>query len=194
VPRCLALCFLALTALAPAQGIAPPEVVRSAVDSVEELGKQVVLGNHRAAIDGMYPQWKQRMAKRKGGIKALERELEGIGEVLARNGMSIISFKAEGAPKVYEVFPDGGGEDGEMKFKKWLVLIPTVTQFRIMQPGQPKGHVINSHGFQVAISEKGEDDWSFINGSDVTVSDLRSLFITLPANMELPEVRREAAE
>ncbi|MEP4076392.1 hypothetical protein [Haloferula sp.] len=179
-----------------AQTIAPPAVVKSAVVSVEALGKKVVNSDYKAAIDSMYPQWKDRMAKRKGGLKKLEEELEGIGEMMARNGVQIISFKTVGAPKSYEVWPgdNTNAAAGKINYTKWLLLIPTVTQFRIFHDDSPKGAVINSHGFQVAIADKGKNNWTFINGSDVSVSDLRSLFITLPANMELPTVKREEAD
>ena len=181
---------------ARAQTVAPHEVTASAVAAVEALGKRVVLGDHKAAIDSMYPQWKKRMAKRYGGLEKLEKQLEGIGGEMARNGVSIISFKTAGVPRVYEVWPGKSpeGEEAEPVFDKWMLLIPTVTQFRIMQGDPPEAHVINSHGFQVAISDKGENAWSFINGADVTVADLRSLFASLPANMELPAVKREVAE
>jgi hypothetical protein len=178
-----------------AQTIAPPEVVKSAISSVEALGKKVVNSDYKAAIDSMYPQWKERMAKRKGGIKELEKELEGLGEMMSRSGVQIISFKTIGAPKSYEVWP-GNNEnsvDEEINYTKWMLLIPTVTQFRIFHNDSPKAAVINSYGFQVAIADKGQNNWTFINGSDVSVSDLRSLFITLPANMELPTVKREEA-
>lgn len=178
-----------------AQAVAPPEVVKSAITSVEALGKKVVNSDYKAAIDSMYPQWKERMAKRKGGIKKLESELEGIGEMMSRNGVQIISFKTVGMPTSYEVWRGKGGDaaGGEPNFTKWLLLIPTVTQFRIFHDDGPKAALINSHGFQVAIADKGQDNWTFINGSDVSVSDLRSLFTTLPANMELPLVKQEAA-
>lgn len=179
-----------------AQTVAPPEVVRSALGAVEDLGKQVVMGNHQAAIERMYPQWKERMAKRKGGMAKLEEELSGIGETLARNGITIISFKVTGEPKVYEVFPDGNAEQaGEaMSYSKWLLLIPTATRLRMLPPNERKPRVMDSFGFQVAISEKGENDWTFINGSDVSVSDLRSLFLTLPPDMQLPQGKVQAVE
>ena len=179
-----------------AQTVVPPEVVKSALASVEELGKKVVNSDYKAAIDSMYPQWKERMAKRKGGMKKLEEELAGIGELMARNGVQIISFKVSGAPKTYEVWPGEQveGAEGEINYTKWLLLIPTVTQFRIFHDESPKGAVINTHGFQVAIADKGKNNWTFIDGSDLSVSDLRSLFITLPGNMELPPVKREEAE
>lgn len=181
-----------------AQGVTPREVTSSAIAAVEGLGKRVVMGDHKAAIDSMYPQWKKRIALRLGGIEKLEAQLEGIGGEMARNGVSIISFKTQGAPRVYEVWPgkapEGGDEEAAPVFDKWLLLIPTVIQFRIMQGDPPEPYVINSYGFQVAIADKGRNNWTFINGSDVSVADLRSLFASLPANMELPPVKREVAE
>lgn len=183
-----------------AQTAAPREVVASAIDAVDKLGKQVVLGNHKAAVDSMYPQWKKRMAKRKGGLEKLEQELDGIGQEMARNGMAITSVKTRGAPRVYEVWPgkpkDGAGADVEPVFDKWLLLVPTVTRLRIMKGDPPNLQVvdIDIHGFQVAIADKAKNNWTFINGSDVSVSDLRSLFASLPANMELPEVKREVVQ
>jgi hypothetical protein len=185
-----------LLSVVSAQTVAPPAVVKSAVTSVEELGKKVVNNDFKAAIDNMYPQWKERMAKRKGGMKKLEEELAGIGEYMARNGVQIISFKVVGVPQSYEVWPGDSSKEasGVINYTKWMLLIPTVTQFRIFHDESPKGTVINTYGFQVAVADKGKDNWTFIDGSDVSVSDLRSLFITLPGNMELPPVKREEAE
>lgn len=182
------------TCLTAARGeSAPQEVIRSAVSAAESLGKKVVMGNHKAAVDQMYPRWKQRMAKRKGGVAELERELAGIGEMMARNGMSLKSFKTVGEPKVHEVWP-GKEVDGEPVFTKWVVLVPTVTRLRYMREGQRRPEELDLYGFQVAIADKGSDDWTFISGSDISVADLRSLFTSLPANLELPEVKREMVD
>lgn len=178
------------------QAAAPPGVVGSAIKAVEALGKKVVMGDHKAAVDLMYPQWKERMAKREGGQAKLEAKLASIGPMMARNGVQILSFKTLGQPSVYEVVPEGISDDGVEKtgFRKWLLLIPTVTQFGIMDAESAKRHVINSHGFQVAIADKGQDNWTFINGSDVTSADLRRMFVTLPVNMDLPPIKREEAK
>lgn len=175
------------------QGKAPAGVVESAVHAVRELGRQVELGNHKAAIDSMYPQWKERMAIRHGGVAELQRRLNGIAEEMNRNGISIVSVKTEGVPRVYEVWPGKADEvaEGEINYTKWLVMVPTVTRMRVMVGGDPKPLLIDSHSFQIAIADKGKNQWTFINGSDITVPDLRSVFITLPQNMKLPEVTRE---
>jgi hypothetical protein len=70
------------------------------------------------------------------------------------------------------------------------VLIPTATKFRIIRPGQTRPIVIESIGFQVAISDKGKNDWSFIDGSGLTVNELRSIFVTLPLDLQFPPLEK----
>ncbi len=179
---------------APPATTAPPDVVASAVASVEKLGAEVVKGNYQVAIDRMMPTWKERMAKRSGGMEELKKQLAGLALQMSRNGVSMISFKPEGEPRSYEVWPGkkktvvDGKETEDLIYTKWLVIIPTITQLRIMK--DRKFHTIESHSFQVAVSDKGANDWTFIEGSGVTVADLRSLFLTLPADVELPAIER----
>ena len=174
----------------------PPEVVASAVKAVADLGREVVLGRYQVAIERMYPQWKERAAKRMGGMEKLEIQLDGVAKQMLQQGISITDFTPAGKPRAYGVFPGKTVEviDGEEvekpRYTKWLVLVPTVTKFRAMLKGDPVAVNIESTGFQVAICEKGKDDWTFIDGSGVTVNDLRSLFITLPQDLELPPLEK----
>ena len=178
---------------------APADVVASAVAAVESLGDEVVLGRYQVAIERMNPQWKDRTAKRMGGMEELEKQLAGVARQMVQNGISMISFKPQGQPRSYEVGPGrkvetvNGEEVESLIFTKWLVLIPTVTKFRIMRQGEVKPIVIESTGFQVAISEKGRNDWSFIDGSGLSVNDLRGLYSTLPQDLRLPPLgKRES--
>lgn len=182
--------------------VVPPGVPTSAVAAVRQLGEQVVRGNHRYAIERMFPRWKERMAKRLGGMDKLEAQLESVAEQMRLQGIQFMSFKPEGAPRVYEVWPGKkleviDGQQVEVMVKtKWMVLIPTVTKFRIMLrvDGVDKFRFIESTGFQVAISDKGKDDWYFMDGAGLTVSDLRSLFPDVPENIELPPIERHEAK
>lgn len=178
--------------------MAPPDVVASASAAVAKLGDEVVLGRYKTAIDRMNPMWKERTAKRMGGMEKLERELEGVAQQMVQQGISMISFRPEGQPRSYEVgagtkVENVKGESIEkLVFNQWLVLIPTVTKFRITRQKE-KTLVIESIGFQVAVSEKGKNDWTFIDGSGLSVNDLRSMFFNLPQDMQLPPVgKREA--
>ncbi len=197
--KCLFLFLFSLGAL-PAQEVAPEpvprEVVASAVEAVAELGQEVVLGRYQVAVERMYPQWKERTAKRIGGMAELEKQLESVAARMQEQGISITDFKPQGQPRGYEVFPGkkvetvDGKEVETLRYTKWLILVPTATHFRTFIDGDPRAITIESTGFQVAISDKGEDDWTFIDGSAVSVNDLRSLFLTLPKDLELPPLEK----
>jgi hypothetical protein len=174
----------------------PPQVEASAVAAVAKLGDEVVLGRYQMAVERMNPMWKERAARRMGGMDALEKQLASVAAQMVQQGISMISFKPQGQPRSYEVAPgkkvvkENGVDTEKLVFTKWLVLVPTVRKIRIMREGTPKPLVIESIGYQVAISDKGKNDWTFIDGAGLSVNDLRGLFVTLPQNMELPPVEQ----
>ena len=174
----------------------PPSVLTSAVAAVSRLGDEVVLGRYQVAIERMNPIWKERAAARMGGMAALEKQLSSVAAQMVQQGISMISFKPQGQPTAYQVSPgsktikDNGEEVERLVFTKWLVLVPTVTKFRIMREGEPRPLVIESTGYQVAISDKDKIDWTFIDGAGLKPADLRGIFITLPQDIELPPVSK----
>ncbi|MBU6172039.1 MAG: hypothetical protein KGQ87_11205 [Verrucomicrobia bacterium] len=170
----------------------PPEVVQSATSAVAALGNEVVLGRYHAALERMNPLWKERVSQRMGSMQALEEQLAKIPEEMVRQGITMLSSKPEGTPIVHQVGPQKG-KSGNLVYTKWLVLVPTMTKFRFIREGNPKPLVIESLGYQVAISPKDKLDWTFIDGAGLKVSDLRGLFITLPRNIELPPVSKREA-
>lgn len=177
-----------------AQTTAPLEVVNSAITAANDMGRQIVLGKLQVTLDRMYPQWKDRLSKRMGGDQALKKQVDEALAEMMKQGTSIVSFKTHGFPKVYEVYPGkkveviDGKEVETMINTKWMLLIPTEVRYRVMQ--QQDVYVIESKGFQVAIADKDKLQWTFIDGAGVTVQDLRSLFISLPQDMVLPEIQR----
>jgi hypothetical protein len=185
---------------APEASVAPADVVASAVAAVADLGNEVVMGRYQVAVERMNPLWKERVANRMGGMKELEKQLAGVARQMVQQGVSMISFKPQGTPRSFEVGPGrkvekvAGEEVESLVFTKWLVLIPTVTKFRILPQGQVKPIVIDSKGFQVAVADKGSKDWTFIDGSGLSVNDLRGLFVTLPKDLELPPVSRSESQ
>lgn len=175
----------------------PPEVPASAVAAVSRLGEEVVLGRYQVAIERMNPLWMERAAQTLGSREELMRKIEGVAAEMVRQGISMISFKPHAAPLVYQVSPGhrppnaGGPAFG---YTKWLVLVPTATRFRILsrvQGGPPQSVTIEKIGFQAAISDKGANDWTFIDGAGLKVSDLCSLFPTLPHDMKLPPIEEK---
>jgi hypothetical protein len=186
-------------AAATVSSVAPADVVASAVAAVSSLGDEVVLGRYQVAVERMNPQWKERTANRMGGMEELEKQLAGVAKQMVQQGISMISFKPQGQPRSYEVGPGKkvekvNGEDVEsLIFTKWLIMIPTVTKFRIIRQGEVKPIFIESIGFQVAISDKGKNDWTFIDGSGLTVNELRGLFVNLPQDLEFPPLEKREA-
>ena len=176
--------------------LAPPEVVAAAVTAVASLGDEVVLGRYQVAVERMNPQWKERTANRMGGMKELEKQLAGVARQMMQQGISMISFKPQGLPRSFEVGPGkkvekvNGADVESLIFTKWLVIIPTVTKFRIIRPGEAKAIVIESIGFQVAVTEKGKNDWTFIDGSGLTVNELRGLYVNLPQDLQFPPLEK----
>ena len=181
----------------PVASSAPADVVASAVAAVGKLGDEVVLGRFQVAVDRMNPAWKERTAKRMGGMDKLDEQLAGVARQMVQQGISMISFKPTGQPRSFEVSPGrkvqkiNGVEVEQLVFNRWLVLVPTETKFRILREGEPKPLVIDSTGFQVAISDKAKNDWTFIDGSGLTVNDLRSLYATLPQDLTLPPLSKK---
>ncbi len=175
---------------------APPDVVASAVDAVAELGDAVTLGHYKVAVDKMNPQWKERTAKRIGGMEELEKQLAGVAQQMVQQGVSILSSKPQGQPRSFEVSPGRkvekvDGQDVEsLIFHKWLVLVPTVTKFRITREGAVKPVLIDSIGFQVAIADKGKNNWTFIDGSGLSVNELRGFYPTLPQDLKFPPLQK----
>jgi hypothetical protein len=192
----LAWVFAVLLPLVARGQVPVPEAVKtSAVAAVEALGQKVVYGDHAAAVERMYPRWRKRMAKRLGGEEEVASKLASVGEEMARKGVSIISFKTLGEPTAYEVWPGKTPPDStETVYDKWLLFIPTRVQIRMIEEDSPRAQVWNKFSFQVAIADKEALDWTFIDGATMSVSDLRSLFASLPANLELPLVKWEQAK
>jgi hypothetical protein len=177
-----------------AQTTAPIEVVNSAIAAVNDLGTQVVLGKMKTSMERMYPQWRQRLSERAGGDAALEKTFDEMMAEMMKQGTTMISFKTFGFPTVYDVYPGKKVEmvDGKsvetLINTKWMLLIPTEIRYRVMNGASPL--IIESKGYQIAISEKDKINWTFIDGAGLKVQDMRSMFISLPKDMILPEIKR----
>jgi hypothetical protein len=178
--------------------VAPVEVVNSAVAAVASLGDSVVMGRYQVAVERMNPLWKERTAIRIGGMAELEKQLSTVAQQMVQQGITIVSFKPQGQAQSFEVGPGrkvenvGGQEVESLIYQKWLILIPTSTKFRVIREGQ-RTVIIESVGFQVAVSTKGANDWTFIDGSGLTVKELRELYGTLPIDLKLPPIEKREA-
>ncbi|MBK1790174.1 hypothetical protein [Persicirhabdus sediminis] len=185
--------------LASAQVFVDPNVEESARQSVQKLGNEVMANNVNFAIEKIYPRWKSRLAMQMGGEDKLVARMQQVPDELLRAGVSIISFRADRPTQFYEVWPSRierviDGRKQEVVVKHHLTMVPTVTRFRIIDQKAGKVHHIDSYGFQVAVSEMGKNEWTFIDGATISEADLRSLFPTIPTvanGLQLPVCKKE---
>lgn len=177
----------------------PPAAIASAVEAVAALGKDVVQGKYHVALERMNPKEKRRLAKQMGGLAKLQKQLEAVPTEMVRQGVRMLSCKPKGKPVGYGVEPkptqlrEGGRTVSRMAASQWLVLVPTVTRFRVLHrvENEPDRWVeIESESFQVAVSDRDKEDWTFIDGAGLSVGRLRNLYVTLPADIQLPKVEK----
>lgn len=167
------------------------EVVQSAIAAVNRLGESVVKGDYATVLQRVNPTWRERLATRLGGGQAFLKQFQQAAQALTKQGMSVVSMKAQGFPQCFEVFPGkkvemvNGRSVETLISTKWLLLVPTQKIVRLTTPTE--NMMLEVTGFQVAVSDKAQLDWSFIDGAAVSVADLRAMFINFPMDQALPE-------
>lgn len=173
---------------APSSRPVPKEVLEGASAATKVLGQEVLKGNFSYSIQRMYPRWRKRAAKRIGGDDKLERKLMAIPEQMRKNGIKLLKFEVGEPTAGHEVFLlRGQDDDGNpvQAYLEWLVFVPTRSEYRVIDPLTRQVKRIETKGFQVAIVKKGAADWYFIDGSNLTIPELRSFFPGLPEDREL---------
>ena len=188
--------FLCLVAVAKAQeltggAVSLSEAARqSAQDSAQRLGNEVLKSNFVYAIDQMYPRWKARQAKRIGSEAKLLKTFNRAGAQMQEAGITLDSFQALSPLQAYRVHPKMKPGRSEIRTSadlnyQILVFVPTKMKMSFFLENKPKvSYMRNS--FQVAISQEGSTQWSFIDGATIRITDLRSMFPLLPNDLELP--------
>lgn len=173
----------------PQRRALPPEIAASAQKAVQQLMAEVVKGNLKPTVDLMHPLWKKKAAKRLGGESRLAEEMGKALAELRAKGITILSSKALVPRSGFEVWEEAEKqmvngrevETGQMHFRDWLVFVPTVTRYRVVNPETKRVVVIEKTGFILAIMTKGKPGWTFIDGATITAKQMRTLFPNLPA-------------
>lgn len=181
--------FAALACLIPAHAdFGPRSVALEAQKAVQAMGDEMRAGNYEVSIANMYPRWKKRLAARKGGMQRLDQQLTKAINDIKTSGIIIQSYIAHEPSVVYGVWPGKATVNGEetLVTKEWLALVPTNAVYRIALPNGGGVETVNAKGFQVAIRDKATLDWKFMDGGNITIADLRSIFPGLPEDIVLP--------
>jgi len=167
-----------------------PLYIKSAKLATEKLADEILKDNFDYAIANMYPRLKATLSKRVGGeAEFLKRQRKAVDD-LRKSKTEIIDIKVSEPTELYYVW---------MKKKKGLdviyypfdytiqklVIVPITkhVKFGKINPdnGKPFAAVVNS--YQLAIYDETDKRWSFIDGSSITVNEIRNLFPTIPLDI-----------
>ena len=194
----------------PKRNIVPMEVKQRAQAAVQKIVDETVRGNFQAALDSMNPDFVKVISHPYGGPKKYKAGLLRQMNAMGKNGVTFqaaITRKADIAFEVDYGFQDHivdgkvvMGKDGKPQqvaaYRSWMVFVPTVKDFQVMDnsTNPAKLRKFRKWDFEVAISPKEKEDWTFINGSSVNALQLRKLFKFLPKDdkkYQFPEVKSE---
>ncbi len=180
--------------------VVDPAVGASAQRAVQVLGSNVKKGNLAFALEKMYPRYRKRLEVRFGAAK-LREQVTDLGKKLNQNGIVIERFVAErptGYFKVWLQITDegkskiaAGGDLGPNDtFYNWLVIVPTMQEWKFLDKDGGKPRYLKRTGFQVAIAKvttPGQEDWTFVDGDSASAPEIRALFASLPYDLLVPE-------
>ena len=173
----------------PERALLSPKLAAAAQSAVQGVMDEVVKGNLKPTLERMHPLWKKKAAKRMGGMDRLEVQMDQALTEMRAKGITILSSRASAPTSGFEVWEEAekkvvNGREvdtGRMKFRDWLVFVPTTTRYRMINPQTKKAMVIERTSFLLAIMTKGKPDWTFIDGATITPKEMRNLFPNLPA-------------
>jgi hypothetical protein len=170
---CLALCLLLATGFVSAQDAA------SARQAARELAGAAKTGDMMWLVEKMYPQLRANLAHNlPGGMKQLNDQYRAMGQALKQQGVRISEFE------VQEPYSECVVKAGREK----LVVLPTRCVFEGKDPSSGRNFKLEKISFLYALTEVGSKNWTFIDGSTLTLNDLRSLITDVPLTIALPPV------
>jgi len=185
------LCLQFIQAQVIERKVVPAHIKEKAHAAVKILANEVMKDNFLYSLENMYPRWKESTAKEIGGMEELKKRLEAVPRDMKAQGISIIDFQVGRATSSFEV---NSALYSDLKkapeFSEYLVILPTTTFYRAVDPKGGTIKKLKIQSFQVAICSKKNEKWSFIDGGSLTIRQLRSLFPNLPQQEEtlkLPE-------
>ena len=153
----------------------PAEVLADAVKATQEVGDQTLKGDFDGVVKKLYPRYRHRAAKRLGSNEALTAHMRNLVDEFAASGMTVTKFEAEPAIHGFDI----------PEFKEWLVFVPCKRTIRRIDPATGLTQWAEIRDYQVAIRKKElGSSWSFINGSRLKISELRTFFPSLPNDIE----------
>lgn len=186
------------------------EVKQRAQKAVQAVVDKTIRGDFKAALDSMNPDFVRVLSRPYGGPKKYKAGLLKQMEDMGKNGITFEAAITQPADIAFEVdygfenqIVDGNvvmGKDGKpvqiARYRSWMVFVPTVKDFQYLDKSVQPARLrkFRKWDFEVAISPKRNENWTFINGSSVNALQLRKLFPYLPKEdkkLQFPVVKAE---
>jgi hypothetical protein len=173
----------------PPRQIVPMEVQLRAKDAVQAQVDLTLKGDFKAVVDRMNPDHLKILSREaKVPVDVVKANKLGQLQAVAQQGVTIeamITLPPAGAFEVdfglVNQIVDGQAVNAGA-YRSWMVFIPTVMDFSAMdhdaQP--PRMRTFRKWSFEIAISKKDGEDWTFLSGDGVNALELRKLFKFLP--------------
>lgn len=182
----------------PPRQLVPMAVMNRARMAVQKVVDETVRGNYEATLESMNPKFVEAISRPYGGPEKFKASMLKMMKQMGGNGIAIQAILTQ-APKMAlevdwgqrDVLVDGKpvlGSNGKPKreavYRSWMVFVPTVMDYMITdQQAQPTVQKkVRTWSFQIAISPKREEKWTFIDGKNINPLLLRKIFPFLPVN------------
>lgn len=194
----------------PKRNIVPMDVKERAQAAVQVVVNQTIRGDFKAALDSMNPEFLNMIARPFGGPKRLKAQYLKQMKEMGANGVTFQAAITRRADSAFEVdygfedlLVDGQkviGPDGKPKqvarYRKWMVFVPTVKDFQYLDKAKNPAELrrFRKWDFEIAISPKGQENWTFVNGNGMNALQLRKVFKFLPKedkDYQFPEIKNE---
>jgi len=180
--------------------IVPPHVSASAKAAVQKLGDKIKVGDFMYGYNTMYDRYKKRQEKLHGK-QELQNQILNAQNKMLKMGVTIESFNAEKPTGYFRVHPmikpdvKAKLATGELKQTKpgdeyyhWMIIVPTTQIWKFLDKNGKPPRYLKREQYQIAIAAEtdlpGQEKWTFIGS--LKEQQLRSLFPSLPQNIELP--------
>lgn len=171
-------------AVLPERQIVPLAVKRSAQAALQKVMDKTVRGDNQAAIDAMNLAYLKIISRANGGVAKHKAKLLNAMNMMGKNGVTFLAGITQVPDSALECDYGLEGPEGAKVgvYRKWMVFVPVVKDISILDKEQepPVLRTLRITEFEVAISPKGREDWTFINGSGMNALELRKLFPFLP--------------
>jgi hypothetical protein len=182
----------------PPRQLVPLQVMGRARVEAQKLMDETVKGNFKEVINRMHPGYVKAISRPYGGPQKYKETMLKMMKEMGGSGIAIqagitrdpqTAFEVDWGPR--EVLVDGkpvldanGKPKQEFAFRQWMVYVPTVMDV-FMKNEKGIQEKRRHGGFQIAISPKRNENWTFINGATVTPLELRKVFPFLPKDPRL---------